>query len=241
MTEIAATSSGPAQTSPGLFGRVFGVLISPRETYTAVAASPRWFGVLAVILVVMVTAQGVFLSTEVGKEALLDIQVRTLESFGVNISDQMYTQMESRLAYAPYTGAVQQLIFIPLACALVAGLLVGVFTMLLGGSGTFKQVYSIVVHSGVVTAVQALFNMPLSYARGEFASANLAVFVPMLDEMSFVTRFLGAIDLFLIWWSVNLAIGVGVLYKRKTGGIATSLIGVYVLIALVLALVRSGS
>jgi hypothetical protein len=83
--------------------------------------------------------------------------------------------------------------------------------------------------------------MPLSYARGEFAGANLGIFVPMLEETGFVAKFLGSIDLFLVWWIVSLSIGIGVLYKRRTGGIATSLLGLYAVIALIVAFWRSGS
>ena len=108
----------------------------------------------------------------------------------------------------------------------------GIWGMLMGGTGTFKQVYAILAHSGVIFALSVLFAMPLSYATHRMAGANLGVFVPMLEETTFLARFLGAIDLFSIWWSVNVAIGVGVLFKRKTGGIAahvrrtsTSLVG----------------
>ncbi len=64
---------------------------------------------------------------------------------------------------------------------------------------------------------------------------TLAVFLPMLDETSFFARFLGWIDLFRIWWLVNLAIGAAVLYKRKSGPIAWTLLGLYVVFALVVA------
>jgi hypothetical protein len=68
---------------------------------------------------------------------------------------------------------------------------------------------------------------------------NLAVFAPFLDEKSFGAHVLGAIDLFTIWWIVSLSIGLGVLYKRRTSPIAWSLIGVYVLIGVIIAAVRS--
>ena len=67
----------------------------------------------------------------------------------------------------------------------------------------------------------------------------LGVFVPMLEETSFPARFLGAVVLLHVWWALSLAIGLGVLYRRRTGGIASSVIGLYILVALVLAVVRS--
>ena len=50
---------------------------------------------------------------------------------------------------------------------------------------------------------------------------------------------LGAVDIFLIWYIVVLAIGLGVLYKRRTQPIAISLLSVYAVIALCIALFKS--
>ena len=47
------------------------------------------------------------------------------------------------------------------------------------------------------------------------SATNLAVFLPMLDESSFLAKLLGTIDLFLVWWVVVLAIGLGVLYQAQ--------------------------
>jgi hypothetical protein len=93
----------------------------------------------------------------------------------------------------------------------------------------------------VIVAVQQVFSMALSYASGKLAGANLGIFVPMLDEKHVVTMFLSSIDLFFVWATISLAIGIGVLYRRNTGPIATSFLGLYVVIALVIALFRSGS
>ena len=45
----------------------------------------------------------------------------------------------------------------------------------------------------------------------------------MLPEQSFIGNLLGAIDIFLIWYVVVLAIGLAVLYRRRTQPIAISL------------------
>ena len=61
----------------------------------------------------------------------------------------------------------------------------------------------------------------------------------MLDQESFVTYLLKALDLLWVWWIVSMAIGLAVLYKQRTGPIATTLLGIYVGIALLIATVRS--
>ena len=237
MTEIA-TASAP---QPGLLARYFGVLVSPRDTFAAVAARPRAFGALAITVLIVAGAQGAFLATPVGKEATLKQQEKVLDAFGVNIPDEAYQRMQDQMWMAPYTNAGSQMVVWPLLTTIFAGLFMGVFSMLMGGNATFKHVFSIVAHSSAVIAASQLFSMPLSYARGEFVGATLGVFVPMFEETSFIARFLGAIDLFFIGWMLNVAIGLAVLYRRRSGGIATTLIGIYVAIALVIAFVRSGS
>ena len=99
-----------------------------------------------------------------------------------------------------------------------------------------------VAHSGVVLAVLALFTTPLAYARESLSGAtNLAVFAPFLDESSFAARLLGSIDLFVIWWIVSLAIGFGVLYRKRTGPIATTMFAVYAAIAVIIAAIKTAS
>ena len=225
----------------GLLSRIIGVLVSPKTTYAAVAAKPRSMAVLAVVLLIVGVAQGLFLSSEVGQQSVLDQQIRAMESFGINVTDQMYDQMEQGMKWAAITGPISQAIFWPIAIAIQAGILLVIFSLLMGGTATFKHVYAVVTHSTVVVAVQQVFTMALSYASGKTAGANLAIFVPMLEEKSFVTLFLGSIDLFLVWATVNLAIGLGVLYKRRTGPIATVFLGIYLVVALVIAFFRSGS
>ncbi len=240
MPEMTASAPAAPSAPKGLFARAFGVLMSPRATYAEVAARPSWAGVLGLTVFVVVIGTFSFLSTEVGQKAALDQQLRSAESFGRQISDAQYAQLERVMPYAGYFAAVTQLIFIPLIALVIAGLAFAVFTALLGGDATFRQVFAVVAHSGVVIALQNVFSMPLDYVRETLTSpTNLAVFLPFLEERTFAVRLLGAIDLFLIWWAITLAIGLGVLYKRRTGPIATTILLVYVAIAVVIAAVRT--
>jgi Yip1 domain len=238
VTEIqTATASAP---EPSLPSRLAGVFFSPRATYAAVAARPKVFGALACVLVVCSVSLFAFLSTEVGRQAMIDQQVRQLEAFGRTVSDAQYARMEQVAPYGRYFGAAGQLVSLPLAALVVAGLAFACFNAILGGDAGFKQVYAIVAHSGVIIAAQQLFSLPLAYARESLSGAtNVAVFFPFLDENTFASRLLGAVDLFLVWWLVSLAIGFGVLYRRRTAPIATTMLLVYASIGLIIAAVKT--
>lgn len=241
MPQTVAPDAAPI-ASKSLPARVIGVLFSPRATYAAVAAKPRVLGVLAVVIGVIVAATFAFLSTEVGQTASLENQVQQMQSFGRTMSDAQYQQMERMAPYSRYFAAVAQLVTLPLVALLVAGIAYAVFNAAMGGDATFKQVYAIVAHSGVILIVQALFGLPIAYARETLSSAtNLAVFFPFLDENTFAARMLGSIDLFLVWWIVSLSIGLGVLYRRRTGPIATTILLLYVAIGLIIAAIKTAT
>ena len=238
------TSAGPAAATGAdhLLARLAGVIFSPQATFARIVARPRWVGALALVTLVTCALTFGLLSTEVGQTAMLDQQVRQSEAFGRTITEQQYAQMERMQPTMRYFVAGSQLVFMPVVTLVVAGILYAIFNAVLGGSASFKQVAAIVAHSGAVTLLQQLFVAPLNYARESMSSATtLGVFVPFLDEGHFLARFLGVIDLFILWWLVVLAIGLSVLYRRQAASIFWSFMGVYVVIALVIALVIRGA
>jgi hypothetical protein len=220
--------------------RILGVLFSPRATYADVAARPRALGVLAFVVLAGMAGVFLFMSSEVGQNAFIDQQVQQREAFGRPLTDEQYDRLEGMVQYAPYIGAAFQLVSLPVLAAIVAGIAFAVFNAVLGGDATFKQVFAVVTHSGVVLTVAQLFGLPLAYARETMSGVtNLGIFVPFLEEDTFAIRFLGAIDLFILWWTVSLAIGLGVLYRKRTGPIATTLILIYIAIGIVVATVKT--
>ena len=220
--------------------RVIGILTSPRATFESIVAHPSWIAPLLLVVVVVAGANFVFLRTEVGQRAMLEQQVSTMESFGAQVSDQQYEAMKAQSAYSPYIQAVSILVISPVFLVIVTGILHGIFSGILGGTATFKQSLAVVAHAGIVNVLQALFSTPLNYVRESMSSAtNLSVFFPFLPEGSFVANFLGTIDLFVLWWILVLAIGLSVLFRRKTASIAMGLGGVYIIIALAIAAIKA--
>lgn len=234
------TDPGAAPAPKGLVARVIGIIVAPRETFASVVAHPRWLGMLALTVLVGIAAVSGLMMTERGRQAALDAQVAQMENFGVTVDDQMYRNMERQMAIAPYTAAAGVLVSVPLMYLIVAGILFVVFNAVMGGSATFRQLFTVVVHVGPVGLLHQLFTVPVSIARGTMGSvSHLGMLVPMLDEKSLVARFLGSIDVFYIWQFLVLAIGLGVLYRRRTQPIATTLLVIYGGIALIVAFVMS--
>ena len=228
--DAARPEDGP---SPNLAARLFGVLLSPRSMFAAIVARPR---PLAALLVVCLGAgvPGTWLSsTELGQQLLLEQQVAGMESFGVRVTDEMYAEMERRFENAVYFGLVGPFVAFPIIAFVIAGLVWTACYVILGAHAPFKAMYAVVTHVGIVGVLQQFFAVPLNYARGVMSTpTTLAALLPMLEEGTFVQRTLGLVELFTVWQVFLLAVGTGVLFKRRTGPIATTFYSLYAVIAI---------
>ena len=239
MPNTTAMTGAPAAPL-SLPARFIGIITGPKETFQSVAAHPRWFGILAICTVLIAVCAALPMTTDAGKEATLRQQVEGMESFGMTVSDQQYEGMRRGMAFAPYTTAGAVLVFTPIMTLAFAGIMYLVFNVMMGGDATFKQLFAVFAHASIISALAQLFTGPLNYFRGAVTSAtNLAVLLPMVDPKSFAGRVLAMTDLFLIWYLLILAIGLAVLYRRKTQPIALTLYGVYAAGVLVIAAVMS--
>lgn len=235
-----ATAAGAAPASKGLLARFIGIITAPKDTFAGVAAVPKWFGVLAVSAVLIAFFTALPMTTDAGRQAAIDQQVQQRASFGVQTDDATYARIEQMSKIMPYVTAGSVLVFSPIMVLVIGGILFAIFNAALGGEASFKQVLAIVTHAGVISTVSAIFSGIINYFRGGVGSvANLGALLPMLPEKSFLAGLLGAVDVFLIWWIIVLAMGLAVLYRRRTQPIAISLLAVYAVIAIVIAVVKS--
>ncbi len=222
-----------------LAARILGSVWRPRATMTAVLRRPDWAGALLITTVLPVLAAAALFGTEVGRQALVDQWERTAIAFGQPVDDTRYAGLQEASAQGPWYGAGMAVLGGPvLTLAVAAGVWLAFRRS--GPAVTFRQVLAVATHAGVILALRQLVGAPLTYLRETTASAtSLGVWFPMLDEAAPVARFLGILDIFVLWWCVVLAIGVSVAYGRRARTLAPAAIGLYAGAAALLALVMA--
>ena len=236
-------ASGADAAPKSLLARIIGVVIAPGETFRAVAAHPRALGVLLVTTLGIAVLTTAPMMTEAGRQAALDQQVRQTEQWtGQPVDEQGYERMRQMSGIMPYFSMAGVLVMVPLMTLVTAAILFAIFNAAMGGTATFKQLFAVVAHAGVISLLLQLFTAPINLARGAVGSVtSLGALVPFAEEGSFLARLLGMVDIFMIWYCVVLAIGLAVLYRRRTQPIALGLIGLYLVIVLIIAAVTGGS
>jgi len=221
--------------------RVLGIIRHPRQTLQEVVSQPAWLSLL-VMLTLATAATGALVSaTEVGQLALVDQWERTALAFGQRVDDARYAELQ---AWSRRGSAVAAVTAVATGPAVAVAVSVLMFAWLRHKSApvSYLQVLAVAVHAGVILALGRVIAAPLVYARETTASATtMGSWVQGFDETSPVARFLGAIDLFTLWWAIVLGIGVAVLSGRRARTCAAWLVCLYVGVALIAAAVMAAA
>ena len=181
-------------------------------------------------------SQAAVLATGVGQLALVDQWERTALAFGQEVDDARYAQFHALSRNGPLYGVATALVSGPVLTMAVAALIFGVFRGKGGRTVSYSQVLAVMAHASVILAVRQIVAAPVSFARETTSSAtSLGVWFPALDQASPLAHFVGAVDVFVVWWVVLVALGVAVLYERQARRVAAAFLGVYAGVALLLA------
>jgi hypothetical protein len=219
----------------GTLARAVGIIVSPGETLRAVIARPRPGIILLLVCIVIALATAVPQMTERGKQVTLQTQVQQSERMtGKPVTPEAYAAMQKYVGYSAYISAVAVFIMVPVITLLFAVVYWALFNVILGGSAVLKEVVGIVAHTQVIGALGALLGAPIQYMKGVQTAAgpfNLGALAPMLDPSTFLAKYLGGMNVFTIWSLLVTAVGLGLLYRRKTWPIAVTLIALYLLLA----------
>ena len=227
MTEDAGADTAGADTAapeptpdlPSLPVRIAQVFFSPGELFERLKAQPAWIGALVTLIVVSLIVQILF------PEELLRQLV--IDQLGEE-ADQ--AQIDSAMRLAGTLRFVGPVVITPVVAVLLAGLVLLIWNLILGGQASFSQAMSVVTHTLFIPTLGGILTVPLMIAANDATIAlGLHLAVPGLDEEGFLYRFLKGLNLFSIWGAIVMGIGVSKLYpKTSAGSAALTLLSIYV-------------
>lgn len=195
--------------------RIAGVVLHPRTTLAELVHRPVWVDTWIFIFFVYAGCGAVLLTTDVGRQAVVDERVRVIETFGGRVADADYAALQAQPPYWVYLTSGGRLLLIPLVTLVVA---IGCWavTRSEGVLATLSQALAVVVHATVVLALGQVIATPFDYVRESLTSPfNLAAILPFMEEGTVAARMFGAVDVFALWWMALIAIGLAALTKRS--------------------------
>jgi hypothetical protein len=204
---------------PSLPARIAQVFFSPAALFDKLKARPTWIGALVTIMVVSLIVQILF------PEEL--IRQLVLEQLGDNPEPE---QIDAAMRLAGIFRYVGPIVFTPILAVILAGLVLLIWNLILGGEASFAQTISISTHTLFIPTLGELLTVPLMIASGDATVAlSLDLLVPGLDGEGFLYRLLHGLNFFGIWAAVVLGFGVSRLYpKASAGSAALAFLSLYV-------------
>jgi len=238
---VTSSASPDAAAAAGLFpdnptpgGRIAGMVFRPVATLEATRHDAEWRGVLMLTTGAALTIGVLVMQTAVGQQALVDQWERTAAALGYEVDAAGYARLENLGRYAALYAAGATLLIGPGLALVVTALLQAAF----GRTRTvpFVLAFAAVVHAGVILSLRQVAVAMLAYARETTASAvSLGAWFSSLDASSPLSRALGFVDLFVVWWMVLLGIAAAMLYGRRRRNMVFGFLGLYVVFALMTA------
>lgn len=217
--------------------RVTGVLRHPRATMAEVVRHPAFIATWVVVLLVAAVCGGLLLSTPIGQQALVDERVRVTEALGGRVDDAAYDRLRSDPPVSNYLTSGGRLLLTPPVTLLVAAGLLGL-ARIDGARVTFVTAVAIAVHATVVLALQQVVAVPFHYVNESLTSpTNLAGVLRVFNEGSVPARLFGTIDVFGLWWTWLLAVGLAAATGRPARRYIWRLLAVYLGMAAIVAAV----
>jgi hypothetical protein len=202
-----------------------------------VVRHPVFITTWVVVLLTVAACGGLLLSTQVGRQALVDERVRVTEALGQRVDDVEYARLQAAPPVSVYlTSGGRLLLTPPMTLLVAAGLML--LARIDGAGVTFVTALAITVHATVVLALQQVIATPVHYAYESLTSpTTVAGVLRTFDEGTWPARLFGTIDLFGLWWMWLLSTGLSAAAGKSERHYLWRLLAVYVGVAAIVAAV----
>jgi hypothetical protein len=221
-----ATTPAPApetQASLSPFGRVIGILFSPKRTFEDIVRKPSWL-----LPVALSTALGLLVSVAINQRInwrdFMNQQIEKSPQAAQMSPEQKQQRIEAGAKFVPISTYVFGTLGPVLVALLVALVMWGAYSLFSGISTNFSTAFGITAHAfltGLVSSplfILILYLKPYGTADLDNPlAANLAAFLPE-DSAKWLFALCKSVDIFVFWTLILLAIGFAAVNSKKLKG-----------------------
>ncbi|MGH7727150.1 MAG: YIP1 family protein [Candidatus Eiseniibacteriota bacterium] len=210
----SAPAATPASSAPWPFPKRFAaVFTSPRALFEHLAERPTWLAPM-ILAVVLIAAFILILWDPV----MLPETIEKIEEGGQNAEQGIEMMTTIGRWITLITGVIGGVVVTFIWAAAV--FFVGGF--LLGGKMSYKHALSLVTHAGLVAVPGLLVRIPLAlFSKTAQVSIGPGAFFPPSQAEGFAAKFFANVlfnlDLFTIWQTALVALGVAVIARVPKG------------------------
>ncbi len=218
--------------------RIWGVFVTPRATFSALAQSIGMWDLLAPFLILLVLSVGS--QALIGPMAIEEStqQILQREDIPDDVKDTMLERMEGGIGPSRYLlGGIAIIGWY----AILGGVVMFFGAFILGGQGTYKNTLAVVLYASLVDVVASIVKIPLILQTGTTkVETGLALLLPGSLDGTLIYRFFHSLDFFAMWKVFLVALGVALVYKVEEKKARIVLFGAWALAMFLVAWLWGG-
>ena len=172
------------------------------------------------------------LATEVGYDTALE-RIENSSRIPDDQKEEIITQMEERMEGPQITGWVASALGGPVTVFFMALIALLVGNTIMGGSAKYGQLLNVTAWAYMINILESIIKIPLMLSKWSLeVYTGLGVF-GIGEKGSFINSIFNAIDIFAIWRIILMAIGMGIIYNKKTRPYAIAMLIAWFLLRLI--------
>jgi Yip1 domain len=218
---MATTSVGaPEQSRVNPFGRIVGVLTSPRQTFASIAERPSWVAPL-LLMVVLSTCVGTLLNTKMNWGEYIRHKAEENPRFAQMSEEQKDQALAGQVKFWSNFSYGVGVVAVPISTLIFALIYFGAFNLFRGAGVRYGQAFAITTHAFLPTAISsilALIILPLkTYGDVDpenVVATSLKAYLPESAPKPLLALG-GSLELFFIWCLALVAIGFSAANPKK--------------------------
>lgn len=215
---------------PGLPKRAVQVFVAPGQLFDRLRENPVWLDAMLLVVALSV-AYTLLIPEDLLREAMMQQAPEGADP----------EQMEQMTGWMSWFRIVAAVIGPFFGAAVVAGVAHLVFTLVLGGRSTYRQLFSATAHMMLVPTVGTLVTLPLILSTGNVQTTlSLHLLFPGLETGTFAFRLLRGLNVFGLAGAGIMGVAVSRLYDNRSPGSAVSVMIVIYVVYVALGAVMGG-
>ena len=215
---------------PPLPKRAVQVFVAPGELFDRLREEPVWLDVMLLVVALSV-AYTLLIPEELLREAMMQQAPEGADP----------AQMEQMAGWMSWFRIVAAVIGPLFGAAVVAGVAHLIFTLVLGGRSTYRQLFSATAHMMLVPTVGTLVTLPLILSTGDMQTTlSFHLLFPGLETGTFAFRLLRGLNVFGLAGAAVMGVAVSRLYDDRPLGSAISVMIVIYVVYVALGALMGG-
>ncbi len=219
---MSATASAPSAPAKELseFARLSGILWEPGATFRDIAARPRWWPPLVIVIALSLVFSVTF-TQRGGWEHFFRQQMETNSRMQSMTADQRAQTMAIQIKVAPYFAYGAAVVGFPFFAVVAAGVFLLLFRTLLGADVTFKQIYAVccysfvpLIFSSIMALAVMLLKEPDQFDLQNPILTNVGAFLDSVSTPKWLYALASSVDVFSAWVMILMATGLSTAARK---------------------------